>query len=104
MTAGIFASIDALPFFVAACVLCGLAVWGFRRTGQTGALVIAVGAGVRALRDLVFTWHMMEMYSGRTPWRMALQFAIVEQVGALISEVLIIVGVALLLRRLPARR
>ena len=104
MTGGLYAAIGGLPFFVAACVLGGFALWGWRRTRATGALVIAVGAGVRALRDLLFAWHMMQVYSGRAPWKSSLMFGIEEQVGAIVSEVLIIVGVALVLRRLPAAK
>ena len=104
MSAGLFASVGALPFFVAACVLGGFGLWGWRRTGATGALLIAVGGGVRALRDLLFAWHMARIYTGGASWKSSVAFGVEEQTGAIISEVLIIVGVALLLRRLPVAK
>src|SRR5262249_27724157 len=104
VSAGLFASVGALPFFVGACVLGGFGLWGWRRTGATGALLIAIGGGLRALRDLLFGWHMMRIYSGAASWKSSVAFGVEEQVGAMISEVLVIVGVALLLRRLPAAK
>jgi len=104
VSAGLFASVGALPFFVCACVLGGFAIWGWRRTRATGALLIAVGAGVRASRDIVFAWHMMQIYGGRASWRMSIPFTVVEHTGSLIAEVLIIVGLALILRGLPAAK
>jgi hypothetical protein len=104
VTAGLYATIGQWPFFVGACVLFGFGLWGWRRTGATGALLIAVGGAVGALRNLMFAWHMMQVYSGRAPWKSSLLFGVEEEAGSLISEVLLIVGVALILRRLPARR
>jgi hypothetical protein len=103
MMAGLLASLWQLPFLICSCVLGGLAIWGWRRTGMTGALLIAVACGIRVMDELVAGWHMMRLYSGAAQWRLSIWFGAFERFGALIADVLLIVGVALLLRRLPRK-
>ena len=103
---GLLASVWQLPFFIASCVLGGFAIWGWRRSGATGALLIAIGCAVRLVHELVYVVEMVRMYGGG-PSSLAqtmMWLGAFQTVGALIADVLIIVGVALLLRRLPPRR
>ena len=101
------ASAPLLPFFIASCVLGGFALGGWRRTGATAALLIAIAAGLRALHEIIAVYNMWRLWGGHEPrasylgWMAAI--GVVQFVGSLISELLFIVGVALLLRRLPAR-
>lgn len=104
MIAGLLASLWQVPFLIASCVLGGFALWGWRRTGATGALLIAVSSGLAVLRALYFAWHMMTLYSGGAPWSRSMLFGALESLVGIIAEVLLIVGVALLLRRLPPRK
>jgi len=102
-----FASIQYVPFLVASCVLGGFAVWGWRRSGATGALLVAIGAGVRVLHQLIGVYAMYRVYAhgpgdSRHLGTMAL-YGGMQAAGAVVADVLLIVGVALLLRRLPAR-
>lgn len=100
------ASAQHLPFLVCACVLGGFALWGWRRTGATGALLIAIAAGLQALHSLVGIWSMWRMFargpSSYGAW--VAMFGLAQTAGALAADVLFIVGLALVLRRLPARR
>ena len=67
------ASITQLPFFVCTCVLGGFALWGL------------FGGGPSSYAQT------------------AMLFGAFQSAGGLIADVLIIVGLALILRRLPAR-
>jgi hypothetical protein len=102
----LIASVQFLPFMVASCVLGGVALAGWRRTGETGALLIAVAAGLRVLHDLVAVWNLWRLWNQGSrasylTWLTAINA--VQWVGGLIGAVLLIVGAALVLRRLPAR-
>jgi hypothetical protein len=99
----LFGSLWQLPFFICSCVLGGFALWGWRRSGATGALLIAVACALRVIDELLAAWHMIRLYGGSAQLRMAMWFGVVERFGALIADVLLIVGVALLLRRLPRK-
>ncbi len=106
MMSGLLASLTQLPFLVAACVLGGFALWGWRRTGATGALLVAIAAGLQVMHQLFGVWTMTRLYAGGAAdyARTMAYYGVVRSAGALIADVLVIVGFALLLRRLPARR
>ena len=104
--AWLMASLQFLPFLVASCVLGGFALWGWRRSGATGALLIAIAAGLQVLHQLLGVynmWRMFERGPGASYVSWLTMIGVVQSAGSLIGEVLFIVGVALLLRRLPAR-
>ena len=104
----LLASLQCLPFLVGSCVLGGIAVAGWRRTGANGALLVGIACGVRVLHDLVGVYQLDRLFArgrgegGDARW-MALS-ASVQTGSALTAEVLVIVGVALLVRRLPSAR
>jgi hypothetical protein len=102
----LYSSFQYVPFLIGSCVLAGFALWGWRRSGATGALLIAIAAGVRVLHELFGVYSMYRMWY-REPRAAALQwmtiYGVVQTMGGLIAQVLLIVGVALLLRRLPAK-
>jgi hypothetical protein len=101
----LLASVQYVPFFICACVLGGFALWGWRRSGATGALLVAIAAGVRVLHQLVGVYSMSRLYGGGVGSYAshAMFYGAFQSAGALISDVLLIVGVALLLRRLPRK-
>ena len=103
---GLLASLTQLPFLVATCVLGGFALWGWRRSASTGALVIAIGCGVRVLGQLVSVYQMAQLsrMTAAEYGRMAMLLGAFHSVGGLIADVLVIVGLALILRRLPAAK
>jgi hypothetical protein len=101
----VIASVVQLPYFVCTCVLGGFALWGWRRSGTTGPLVIVIACGVRVLGHVAYVWQMARLYrGGATSYaQTAMVLGAFESTGGLIADVLIIVGVALLLRRLPPK-
>ncbi|HEX6838835.1 MAG TPA: hypothetical protein VF334_19790 [Polyangia bacterium] len=103
--AGLVASLTQIPFLVSTLVLAGFALWGWRRSAATGALLIAIACGVRVLGQLVSVYQMAQLgrVSAAEYGRMAMLFGLFHSAGALIADVLFIVGLALILRRLPAR-
>ena len=100
----LFASVQYLPFFVCSAVLGGFALWGWRRSRATGALLIAVSAGLGIVHHAFGVYSMWRLWNrgvgGSTTFMT--MFGVVQSAGAFIAEVLLIVGVALVLRRLPA--
>jgi hypothetical protein len=102
----LIASAQFLPFMVASCVLAGLALAGWRRTGETGALLIAVASGLRVLHELIGVYNLWRLWNhgpgGSYVTSMA-AIGAVQWAGGLVGTVLLIVGVALLLRRLPTQ-
>ena len=100
------ASATQAPFFVCACVLGGFALWGWRRSAATGALLIAIACGVRVLGHAAYVWQMARMFSvGPSRYGESMMlFGAFQSAGGLIADVLVIVGVALILRRLPRAR
>ena len=95
-----------LPLFVCTCVLGGIAVWGWWRTRVIGALLIAISCGVRMLGHVAYAWQMMRLY-GSGPKRYgetAMALGVFESATGIVTNVLFIVGLALILRRLPVRR
>lgn len=100
----LFASVQYVPFFVCSCVLGGFALWGWRRSRATGALLIAIAAGLGVLHHAIGVYSMWRMFNrgtaSYTSWMT--MFGVVQSAGSLVAEVLLIVGVALVLRRLPA--
>ncbi|HEY2744631.1 MAG TPA: hypothetical protein VGL86_08410 [Polyangia bacterium] len=103
---GWLASLSYVPFFVCSGVLGGFALWGWRRSGATGALLIAIAAGLQMLHSLVGVYGMWLMFN-RSPSGYAARlgmFSMAQSAGSFVADVLFIVGVALVLRRLPARR
>src|SRR4051812_32888480 len=104
--AWLMASLQFVPFLVASCVLGGFALWGWRRSGATGALLVAIAAGLQVLHQLLGVYNMWRMFArgpGGSYVSWMTMIGVVQSAGSLIAEVLFIVGVALLLRRLPAR-
>jgi hypothetical protein len=102
----LMSSLSYLPFLMCSGVLLGFALWGWRRSGETGALLIAIAAGLQILHSLVGVYGMWRLWSrgtGDYAARMAI-FSMAQSAGSFIAAVLIIVGVGLVLRRLPARR
>jgi len=99
------ASVTQLPFLVCTCVLGGFALWGWRRSASTGALLIAIACGVRVLGHAAYAWQMTRLYtSGPSSYGQSLMvFGVFQSAGGLIADVLVIVGLALVLRRLPAK-
>ena len=95
-----------LPFLVCTCVIGGFALWGWRRSASTGALLIAIGCGVRLLGHVAYVWQMARLYGGGPSSYAAsmMVFGVFQSAGGLIADVLFIVGLALILRRLPAKR
>ena len=69
-----------------------------------GAL-LAIGAGVRLLGHVGYVWQMSRLYTaGPARYaRSAMTFGAFQSAGGLIADVLFIVGLALILRRLPSR-
>ncbi len=104
--AGLFASVTQIPFLVTTLVLAGFAVWGWRRSAATGALLIAIACGVRVLGQLVSVYQLAQISRMSTAeyGRMAMLFGVFHSIGALTADVLLIVGLALILRRLPAAK
>jgi hypothetical protein len=101
----LYASLTQLPFFVCTCVLGGFALWGWRRSAATGALLIALACGVRVIGHVAYVWQMARLYRGGPSdyARSAMVFGAFQSAGGLIADVLVIVGLALILRRLPAK-
>lgn len=94
-----------LPLFLCTCVLGGIAVWGWWRKRVTGALLIAIACGVRVLGHIAYVWQMMRLYDGPRRYReTAMAIGFFETGTGVVTNVLFIVGLALILRRLPARR
>jgi hypothetical protein len=104
----LWGSLSYLPYLVASCVLGGIAIAGWLRTRATGALLIAMACGVRVVHELFGVYNMYRMWTMAARREEYLRWAAVSggfhAAGALVADVLFIVGVALLLRRLPARR
>jgi hypothetical protein len=100
------ASFSYLPFCACSGVLLGLALWGWRRTGATGALLIAIAGGLGVLHQAFGLYGLWRMFhEGPAPYgRWVAMTGAAQSGGALIADVLVIVGVALLLRRIPRRR
>ena len=98
--------VNSCPGFPLSCDRAGYQHFLWRRTGATGALLIAIGCAVRLVHELVYVVEMVRVYSG-APSSLAqtmMWLGAFQSIGALMSEVLFIVGVALLLRRLPRRK
>ena len=103
----LFSSLQFLPFLIASGVLGGFALWGWRRSGATGALLIAIAAGLQILHQLLGAYNMWRIWnrgSGGSYLSWMTIIGAVQSAGSLIGEVLFIVGVALVLRRLPAMK
>jgi len=101
----VIASVTQLPYFVCTCVLGGFALWGWRRSGTTGPLLIAIACGVRVIGHVAYVWQMAQLYRGGPSGyaQTAMVFGAFQSAGGLIADVLVIVGLALILRRLPPK-
>jgi hypothetical protein len=101
----VIASLTQLPYFVCTCVLGGFALWGWRRSGTTGPLLIIIACGVRVLGHVAYVWQMARLYRGgmSSYAQTAMVLGAFGSAGGLIADVLVIVGLALILRRLPAK-
>jgi hypothetical protein len=103
----LLASLQFLPFLIASGVLGGFGLWGWRRSGATGALLIAIAAGLQILHQLLGAYNMWRIWNRGSSGSYVSWMTIIGSVqaaGSLIGEVLFIVGVALVLRRLPAMK
>jgi hypothetical protein len=70
---------------------------------MTGVLLIAIAAGLQVLHQLFGLWTMSLLYTrGVSAAATMGVYGAVRGAGSLVAEVLFIVGVALVLRRLPA--
>ena len=101
------ASIQYLPHLICSGVLGGIAIAGYRRTQATGLLLIAMACGVRLVHQSVGVYNMWRLWNHRSAAAYGLYMtgiAAFQSAGALIADVLFIVGVALLIRRLAPRR
>src|SRR5437899_10177508 len=90
-----------LPYLVASCVLGGIAIAAWRRTRTTGALLIAIACGVRVVHEsagIYYMWRLVSDSVSRASVYMTLYSAF-QSAGAITADVLLIVGVALVLRR-----
>jgi hypothetical protein len=97
-----FGAISYLPYLVCSCVLGGIAVAGYRRTQLTGPLLIAIACGVRVVHECFGIYNMFRLWTHTSVedyGRYATMYGAFNSAGALIADVLFIVGVALLLRR-----
>jgi hypothetical protein len=102
----LFSSLAYVPFFVCSCVLGGFALWGWRRSGETGALLIAIAAGLEVLHQVFGVygmWNIWNRTASNYVYKLGV-FSVAQSAGSFVANVLFIVGVALVLRRLPARR
>jgi hypothetical protein len=90
-----------LPHLVTTLVLGGIALYGWRRTRATGALIIAVGAAVNVVHYVVWMLLWQTAYR-RASYSVLSWIGALQVVGGLVAAVLFIVGVALLLKRLPS--
>jgi hypothetical protein len=100
-----YAVVQFLPYTILESVLLAIAIIGYKRTRANGALLIAVAAGMQILYGVFGAWSMWSlMMGGPGNYSMVALRTSVQGVGHLIAGVLIVVGVALLLRRLPQRR
>ena len=107
MWPALLASLSQLPFLIGSLVLFGVALWGWRRTAAPGALLVAAGAAVQTLNQLFGMWTMAQLYTSHSPGSYAVKMAMVATMrttAGMVAEALLIVGLALLLRMLPARR
>ena len=93
--------IQMLPWAVTAAVMMGIALVGWRRTRATGALLIAVAGGLQILDSVFGSWTTYAMLERHYGYASVGLYGLLRTVGHLTSSTLLIVGVALLLRRLP---
>jgi hypothetical protein len=93
--------IQMFPWAVTAAVMMGIALVGWRRTRATGALLIAVAGGLQILDSFVGAWSMSALMERHSGFATAGLYGLLRTVGHLTSSTLFIVGVALLIKRLP---
>jgi len=94
--------VQVVPWAITAAVMLGIAIVGWRRTRATGALLIAVGGGLQILESVVGTWSMYALIDRHYGYAQMGVYSLLRMVGHLTSSTLFIVGVALLIRRLPS--
>jgi hypothetical protein len=97
-----FGALSYLPYLVCSCVLGGIAIAGYRRTQSTGPLLILIACGVRVVHECIGIYKMFLLArhaSVEEYGRYAIVYGALSSAGALIADVLFIVGVALLIRR-----
>jgi hypothetical protein len=94
--------LQSIPWLVTSAVLLGIALAGWRRTRATGALLISIAAGLQILDSifgmltLYWTYERSMSYTA-----IATVSAFVRTGGHLVSSIILIVGLVLLLQRLP---
>jgi hypothetical protein len=94
--------VQYVPWIVTAAVLGGVAFFGWRRTRVTGALLIAIAACMQILDVGVSALAMYWTIERHTSYSATMTITrFVATGGHLVSSVLLIVGVALLIQRLP---
>lgn len=98
----IFTLIPFLPWVLTSAVLLGVALVGWRRTRATGALLVAVAALVQILNTSANALSLYWMTSRHESSMARGIGTLVLSGGPMVSSVLLIVGVALLMKRLPS--
>jgi hypothetical protein len=94
--------VQNVPWIVAAVVMLGIALAGWRRTRATGALLIVISAALQIVDGVAGTCAMLSLMRRQYSYAaMANMYGLVSSGGHLITSVLFIVGVALLIKRLP---
>jgi hypothetical protein len=97
----IAALLQYVPHVIAAIVLGAIALIGWRRTRATGALLIAVSAAVEIVHYGLWIVVMQVMYSRGHSYASWGWLSAMLGAGGLVAVVLFIVGVALLIKRIP---
>jgi hypothetical protein len=106
-TSWLWTTVQYLPYLVCSCVLGGIAIAGYLRTRATGALLVAIACGVRVVHELFGVYNMYRIWTMTDRGNYARWATIAgafQSAGALIADILFIVGLALLLRRIAPRR
>jgi hypothetical protein len=97
-------SLSHLPFLFGAGVLAGVALWSYLRSAELGALLIAIGGGLRVVHQLCSIWWMFGLANGASSHTASLGlFSAALWLGALCAEVLVVLGVVLLLVRVAQK-
>jgi hypothetical protein len=100
----IAAVLQYIPHVIAAIVLGAIALIGWRRTRATGALLIAISAAVEIVHYGMWIFVMQAMYRRGASYASWGWLSAMLGAGGLVGVVLFIVGVALLIKRLPDAR
>jgi hypothetical protein len=94
--------LEQLPFVAGAFALAVIALVGWRRTRLTGLLLIAIAGGISGLHRLatIYELYTLPRHGRFGTWTVAYNLA--QWLGGVVAETLLVVGVALVIRRLRA--